>query len=102
MNDRTSPSIQADARRAESQMLAAMARLGQRHVAEAMGISESVLSEMKNSEKLAKLASWIVACGFKLVPVSEQTFDAPVIGALKTLAGIGLAHLNAQAAEIDA
>ena len=101
MSERTN-TTQIDARRVASQMLAAMAKLGQRHVAETMCISETTLSEMKNSEKLDKLATWIVACGFKLVPVAEQTYDAPVIGALKTLAGIGLAHLSAQVAEIDA
>lgn len=102
MNERTNPSIQADVRRAASQMLAAMAKLGQKHVADVMGISESALSEMKNSEKLDRLVSWIVACGFKLVPISEVTFDPSIIGALKTFAVLGLAHVDAQVAEVDA
>ena len=102
MTDRTPSAIDAAVRRAESLVMSTMADAGQRSVAEQMGISETTLSEMKNSDKLAKYLRLFVVLDFKLVPTSEVTFDPSIIGALKTFAVLGLAHVDAQVAEVGA
>ena len=48
------------------------------------------MSGMKDDDKLDRLGALIAACGLKLAPASEQTFDAPYIDALRTLAKRGL------------
>ena len=97
-----SESIRAATRRNASMLAKSMASTSQRRVAELMGISETTLSEMKADGKLDRLGALIAACGLKLAPAAEQTFDAPYIAALRTLATIGLQHSPMVDHEVDA
>ena len=102
MDERMSESIRAGTRRNASMLAKSRASTSQRRVAELMGISETTLSEMKGDGKLDRLGALIAACGLKLAPASEQTFDAPYIDALRTLAKRGLDNAPTADAEIDA
>lgn len=102
MDERMSESIRAATRRNASLLAKSMASTSQRRVAELMGISESTLSGMKDDDKLDRIGALIAACGLKLAPVGEQTFDAPYINALRTLATIGLQHAPTADVEVDA
>lgn len=81
------------ARRNETAMLNALARVGQVGVAESMGVSESKVSRFKNAE-LAEWASFLAACGLKVVPVEMRCFNPEKIGAILTLAKDNLARID--------
>ena len=102
MDERMSESIRGATRRNASLLAKSMASTSQRRIAELMGISETTLSEMKGDGKIDRICALIAACGLKLAPAAEQTFDAPYINALRTLATIGLQHSPTADSEVDA
>ena len=69
--------------------LATGSKLGHYEIAEMIGVSESMLSNMK-SDNLERFAALLAACGLKLSKVTDQTFDESYVSALKTLAAVGL------------
>lgn len=78
------------ARKNESTILKALASLGQSHLAERMGVSESVISRQKSSGDLAKTAEMLAQLGLKVVPESVQCFDPVYVEHLRALAQLGL------------
>ena len=81
--------IRGAARRNHSLLLRCIAEVSQKRVAALIGVSETTMSDMKN-DQLERIAALIAACGLKLTPVTHQTYDESYIGALKTLAFVGL------------
>ncbi len=82
------------ARRAQASytlLLRALADVSQRRVAESIGISETALSNYK-AEHLERACLILAACGLRIVPVTEHTYDEADITALRQLATKGLAH----------
>ena len=60
-------------------------------MAESIGISETALSNYK-AEHLERACLILAACGLRIVPVTEHTYDEADITALRELATKGLAH----------
>ena len=74
------------ARKTERVLLQTLARVSQVRVAERMGVSESTVSRIDKGH----IATFIAACGLKVVPADMQCFDPEYIKSLKVLAGVGL------------
>jgi hypothetical protein len=72
-------------RKNEATILQGLARAGQVHVAEFMGVSESAVSRLK-SERLVEISDFITACGLKVVPQEMQCYRPASIAALIELA----------------
>jgi hypothetical protein len=89
MEIRVSDVIRVIAQRNHSALLSGMAEVSQKRVADLIGVSEPTLSTMK-SEQLERFAALAAACGLKLVPITEHTFDEDHIRALETLVAISL------------
>ena len=77
------------ARKNLTAILKAMATVGQARVAERLGVNESTVSRMKDSE-LERIAALLSALDLKCVPVSMQLIEPERIEALRVLARIGL------------
>lgn len=90
MDDRVNESIRSRARRNTSLLMRCMAEVSQKRVASLIGVSEPTLSEMKNGELLERFSALVAACGLKLVPITEDTYDESIISAMKTLSVLGL------------
>ena len=93
-------SIRASARRNHSLLLRGIADVSQKRIAALIGVSETTMSDMKN-DQLERVAALIAACGLKLSPVTHQTYDESYIGALKTLASVGLGRAPVREEEGD-
>jgi len=89
MDERIADSIRTKARRNHSLLLRCVAEVSQKRVAELLGVSETLMSTMK-TEQLERFGALIAACGLKLAPATDQTFDESYISALRTLAKRGL------------
>lgn len=70
----------------EGQLLRAIADRKGENIAELMGISASRFSELKSQELVGRCAKLVVACGFRLQPAGEPTFDPAHVQAMETLA----------------
>lgn len=101
MDDRVSDTIRRQAQRNHTALLAGMAAVSQKRVAELIGVSETTLSGMK-SEHLERFAALAAACGLKLVPTTSQTVDDEHIAALETLAAMALRNGKQRREEADA
>lgn len=88
-DDRISDSIRDRARRNHTVLIRCLAEVSQSRVAELIGVSQTTMSGIK-ADQLERFAALIAACGLKLAPVTDQTFDETYISALKTLAAVGL------------
>lgn len=73
-----------------STVLQRLASVGQRTVAEGLGVSESTVSRMKEGE-LERLCRMLALLGLRLVPAEAKCHPPEYIQALKALAKIGLA-----------
>lgn len=89
MDDRISESIRGLTQRNQSVLIRSLAEISQKRAADLIGVSTTTMSDMK-SEHLERFSALCAACGLKLVPVTHQTHDESYIGALKTLAAVGL------------
>lgn len=98
-------SVSADiaerARKNESAILRAFARVSQTRVATLLGVSDATVSRMseprseggrERPSKLAEIAQILAAAGLKVVAEDAEVFDVARIEALRTLARIGLDH----------
>lgn len=74
----------------EAAILRALARTGQKAVAEELGISESVMSRMKSSGELAKAADLLAVLGLELHDVGSLHMRKEVADSLRVLAALGL------------
>lgn len=83
------------ARKNEAAILRALASLGQAHLAELMGVSESLISRQKSEGHLAKTAEMLAHLGLKVVPERMQCFDPEYVEHLRALAQLGLRQPSA-------
>jgi transcriptional regulator with XRE-family HTH domain len=74
----------------EAELLRALARLGQKSVAEGMGVSESAVSRMKSGGELAKTAELLAVLGLELHEVGSLHMRKEVAESLRVLAALGL------------
>jgi hypothetical protein len=82
--------IDEQSRKNESVILRALASAGQTHLADAMEVSESLISRMKSNGDLAKTAKMLAHLGLKVVPTAMVCFDPQYVEHLRALAKIGL------------
>lgn len=83
------------ARKNHATILTGLARVGQVTVAEGLGIHESTVSKMKDSD-LAQSARLLSLCGLKVVPAEWRCVDPKYMDAILTLAGQQLDTLRQQ------
>lgn len=88
LND-ISETIRGRTRSNHTMLLKCMSEVSQKRIAALIGVSETTMSDMK-SDHLERFAALVAACGLKLAPTSDQTYDESYISALKTLAAVGL------------
>lgn len=74
----------------EAAILRALARAGQKAVAEELGISESVMSRMKSSGELAKAADLLAVLGLEAHEAGSLHMKKEYVEAMRVLAGLGL------------
>lgn len=74
----------------ETAILRALARAGQKAVAEGMGVSESAVSLMKSGGELAKTAELLAVLGLELHEVGSLHMRRDVAESLRVLAALGL------------
>lgn len=74
----------------ETAILRALARAGQKAVAEELGISESVMSRMKSSGELAKAADLLAVLGLEVHEAGSLHMKKEYVEAMRVLAGLGL------------
>ena len=74
----------------ETAILRALARAGQKAVAEDLGVSESLISRMKSGGELAKTAELLAALGLELHEVGSLHMRKEVAESLRVLAALGL------------
>lgn len=89
MDDRVNESIRTRTRRNLALLMRCLAEVSQKRVASLIGVSETTLSDMK-TDHLERFAALAAACGLKLVPITEETYDESIISAMKTLSVLGL------------
>lgn len=74
----------------ETAILRALARAGQKAVAEDLGVSESLISRMKSGGELAKTAELLAALGLELNEAGSLHMRREVADSLRVLAALGL------------
>ena len=74
----------------ETAILRALAGLGQKRLAEELGVSESAVSRMKSDGELAKTADLLAVLGLELHEVGSLHMRKEVAESLRVLAGLGL------------
>ena len=74
----------------ETAILRALAAAGQKNVAEALGVSESVMSRMKSGGELAKAADLLAVLGLELHDAGSLHMRREVADSLRVLAALGL------------
>lgn len=74
----------------ETAILRALACIGQKAVAESLGVSESAVSRMKSGGELAKTADLLAVLGLELHDVGSLHMRRDVAESLRVLAALGL------------
>lgn len=91
-----SPTIEARARKNLAVILRAMAHASQVKVAERMGLDQSSVSRMKNAgikdAEVERIATFIAACGLKVVPEDEECYEAGYLESLRQLLAVELSR----------
>jgi hypothetical protein len=91
--------VSARARKNHATILAALADVGQKRVAELIDESETTISRSKGD--LERCAAIMAAVGLKVVPVDHRTYSEDRIRALNTLARIGLDATDTEPGALD-
>ena len=73
------------ARKNEKVILSALADTGQAVAATCMGVSESVVSRLKQGD-IEQLSKLLAACGLKVIPIDYRCYPQDEIEALRILA----------------
>lgn len=73
-------------------ILKALSEVGQARVAERLGVSESTVSRMKDTE-IERMAAVLSACGLKVVPEDWRDVEPELLRALSVLAARGAQHV---------
>lgn len=81
------------ARKNLQSILQALATVGQASVAEAIGVSESTVSRMKDGE-LERLAQLLAALGLKVVPEAVKCYEPAFIESIFQLAKQRMAQVE--------
>lgn len=81
-------------------LLRSLAEVSQKRVAEVVGLSDSAMSTWK-SDHMERACLVIAACGLRIVPVTEHTYEEADIAALRQLATKGLAHFAPKRSGIE-
>lgn len=81
-----SATILPRARKNETVILSALARVGQIHVSTALGVHESTISRAKSEGELDRIARLLAAMGLKVVPETYRCYPEEQIQAVLTLA----------------
>ncbi|GAB3484307.1 CII family transcriptional regulator [Azotobacter salinestris] len=84
-----SPEQDARAREFESLILSQLLSVGQKHVADAIAVSESTVSRWKEGE-IERWSKVISLLGLQLVPQHAVVVSADYLRSLETLAELGL------------
>ncbi|WP_431482253.1 CII family transcriptional regulator [Pseudomonas solani] len=84
-----SPDMDARAREFESVFLQRLVSVGQKTVADAIGVSESTVSRWKEGE-IERWCKVVAHLGLQLVPDSAVLVNAEYLRSLETLAELGL------------
>jgi len=79
----------ATAREFESLVLQRLVSVGQRTVADAIGVNESTVSRWKEGE-IERWCKVLVLLGLQVVPASAMVVNAEYLRSLETLAELGL------------
>lgn len=79
-----SPDISAIARKNESFILQRLSEVGQTRVAELTGLSETMVSRMKDGQ-IKNVCLLVAACGLKVVSGDSMEIDQSELAALETL-----------------
>lgn len=74
----------------ETAILRALARAGQKAVAEELGVSESLVSRMKSGGDIAKTADLLAVLGLELHDAGSLHMRREVAESLRVLAALGL------------
>ena len=72
--------------------------ISQKRVADLLNLSESALSAFKK-DHLERACFLITACGLRIVPTTEQTYEEEDIYALRRLALRGIGHITPRGRE---
>lgn len=79
-----SPEQTERSRKNHSVILNGLSRIGQVHVAQAIGVSESAISKMKESD-FFKFSQILASCDLKVVPSDYQCVDPEFMEAMVTI-----------------
>lgn len=82
------------ARKNESAILKALASVGQRNLADALGIDESAISRLKSDGQVERFSTMLAVLGLKVVPTHMHCYEGKSIEALLTLAKERLAQIE--------
>lgn len=93
-----SPAIEKKARKIQSLVLQALVTNSQVRVADLMGVDQSTVHRIRE-DRLPQIATFLAACGLKVVPQTANVYDEASIASLKHLAGIGLRVLHQEVDE---
>ena len=74
----------------EAAILRALARAGQKAIADELGVSESTVSRMKSEGHFAKVADQLAVLGLELHDVGSLHMRKEVAESLRVLAALGL------------
>lgn len=88
-----SPAIADRSRKNLTAVLRGLATVGQARAAELLGIHESTVSRMKDTE-IERIAALLSALELKCVPAAMQLIEPERINALRVLARIGVEHAD--------
>ncbi len=89
MSKQLSQEQNARAREFEALILQQLASVGQRAVAEAVGVNESTVSRWKEGD-IERWCKVLALLGLQLVPESAMVVNAEYLHSLETLAELGL------------
>lgn len=74
----------------ETAILRALAGLGQKRLAEELGVSESAVSRMKSGGDIAKTADLLAVLGLEVHEAGSLHMKKEYVEAMRVLAGLGL------------
>ena len=92
-----SQGLRESARKTDTYLRNQLAGMGQKNVAERLGVSESTISRWKTDE-IETVALYLTAMGLKVVAIDAKMVSADQTKAMQTLALAYLRHLEGKGA----
>lgn len=87
-----SPPTDENARKIAQTIFQALSRVGQNHVAQALGVSDATISRMKDD--LPRAAGMLSILGLKVVPSTMKCYEEKTLAAVLELAHQRMAQLS--------